>query len=209
MKRWKQAAARAGALVGLAALSGCAGMGSLGDVLGGMGMPGTGGEVRGEVRYVDTRSRELEISSGWGGSRRVEYDRRTEVLYRQRRYSVSALERGDVVSMRVRQDRRGRLYTDRIYVERSVRDRGRSYPGDRDYPDDRHLQSYSGRVDYVDRDRGIFEMRGQHGRTYLVYLPERPSRSTRDRFRRLRRGDHVRFEGEQFSDRRVELYRFR
>lgn len=191
--------------------TGCAGMG-LEDILGGMTYPGGDGEVRGEVQYVDERDREIEVRSGWGQGTRVEYSSDTDVIFRNERYSVRDLERGDRVSMRVQQGRNGRLYTDRIYVEQSVSaGSGSSYPRDGDW-DDRsagRVQRYEGRVEQIDHRRGWFELRARDGRDYQVTLPYNPASSLRERFRRLRRGDAVRLEGERLSGGRVEVVRFR
>lgn len=178
------------------------------DVLGGMGgMGGMGSQVRGEVEWVDDRGRQIEVRSGWGQSSRVRYDSRTEVVYRNQRYSVRDLERGDVVSMQVRRASNGESYADRIYVEESVRDRrGSGYPSS-DYPSGRR-EVFDGRILDIDYGRGWFELDSRDGR-YRVSLPYNPSRSLTDRFRRLRRGDSVRIEGERLNHERVELYRFR
>lgn len=210
MSRRNRLASRALALAGLLAASGCAGT-TLGDVLGGMGgmggIGGMGSEVRGEVARVDDRGRRIELRSGWGGSSRVRYDSRTEVIYRDRRYSVRDLERGDLVSIRLEGASRGEPYADRIYVEESVRDRGRGgSPADR-APAPR-LELFDGRVRDVDPRRGWFQLDSRRGR-YTVTLPYDPPSSLVRRFRRLRRGDAVTIEAARVDRGRVEVYRFR
>ena len=54
----------------------------------------------------------------------VRYDDKTQVVYRQRYYSVANLERGDYIAAQTQQDRDGRIYTDSITVRESVQDRG-------------------------------------------------------------------------------------
>src|SRR5690606_23873650 len=104
-------------------LSGCAGTGmSLGDILAAGGV--YGGDVSGEVRRIDTQRREIEVRSGWGGAERVRYDGRTQVYYGQRRYDVRDLERGDLVRMRVEQERRGERYATVIEVRGNASGRG-------------------------------------------------------------------------------------
>lgn len=208
MRRTIGAARRLAPALALLLASGCAGLGGLGtleDVLGGMGGLGTGDQVRGEVGYVDERSREIEVRTSFGRTTRLRYDSRTEVIHRDRRYSVRSLERGDRVEARVQERRDGELYADRIYVERSVRDGG----GGGDYGDgeEGRVQRFDGRAGWVDQQRGRFQLRSGHG-SYTVSLPYNPGRSTTDRFRRLRSGDSVRLQGELLGRDRVELVRF-
>jgi hypothetical protein len=59
----------------------------------------------------------------------------------------------------------------------------------------------------MDLDRGEFGVDISE-RDYVVSLPYRASGSTVDRFRRLRRGDRVRFEGEMYGQGRIGLERF-
>lgn len=175
---------------------GCAGMG-LGNVLDGIPL---GGDVRGRVEWVDARSREIGISSSRGSRETVRYDSRTRVVYRDRVYDVRDLERGDVVSIDVDQDSRGRRYARTVRVERDVRSSDGRGGG--------RVQRFEGRVAWVDTRRGQFGMEAGRGRSYVVTIPDRTSNSTLNRFRKLRRGDRVRFEGEAFREGRVQLDRF-
>ncbi|HEX9942145.1 MAG TPA: hypothetical protein VGG03_09025 [Thermoanaerobaculia bacterium] len=81
-------------------------------------------ELRGTVRYVDTRDRTLEIepsrndsrySTGRSGVVVVHYDTSTTVEYQGRRYQPENLERGDVVEIELR-DRGGQLTAEEILV---------------------------------------------------------------------------------------------
>lgn len=200
----------------LLAGAGCAGMGTMEDVLGGVAYPDRGrygGEVQGEVRYVDTRGRRIQVRERDGRTLTAYYDGRTRVVYRDRRYSPSALERGDVVSMRVRRDDGRYLYTDYVYVRESVRDRGRydDRRRDRDRYEDRwgRVERLEGRVVRVNRGRGYFDVRARNGQTVRVSVPGRSSRGVDDRLRRLRRGDYVRLDVRPLNRGRAELYRFR
>jgi hypothetical protein len=204
MHRWNRPAL---ALL-LLASAGCAasGMGSIGDVLGGMGgIPGTGDQVRGEIGWVDTRNRELEVASSLGSRTRLAYDTRTEVLYQNQRYGVGDLEVGDQVTARVQRGRQGdRPYAEQIYVERTSRDRaaagnGRVGKG--------RVQRFDGQVGRIDARAGRFELRTSGG-SYTVSLPYNPRGSEVDRFRQLRAGARVRLEGELLAAGRVELSRF-
>jgi len=190
--------------------AGCAQLGQLGtmeDVLGGMGNPtGTTGQVSGRVENVDTRNARLELYSQEGRREVVFFDNRTRVVYQQREYPVTALERGDEVSLRVQRDTRGNLYTSEIYVQRSVREGGGYNTGGGQY--EGQVQRLEGNVGYVDYNRGQFEVRSQYGGTVLVTLPYGATAGTVDRFRRLRNGDYVRLEVILVNQQRAELQRF-
>jgi len=182
----------------LLGLTGCHEIGHV-DGLGGYG--GSDTNLVGEVRYVDTRARQIELRTDAGRTQSVRYDNQTKVLYRQREYAVSNLEPGDYVAMRTQQDRDGRYYTDVITVRESVQDRGGAGRTTR-------LDRLEGTVEYVDSRRGTFEVRDRAGRKVLVSMPYDPPRAERDRFGRLREGDHVRIEGSYSNPERFELDRF-
>jgi hypothetical protein len=186
----------------LLASASCAGMGTLAEVLASTGgVYGNGQELSGEIRSIDTRRQELQLQSARGGSDRLRYDGRTEVIYQQRRYSVQDLERGDVV--RVLVDSRGQQpYASRIQVQRSVRDRPDRYGGTP------RLERFDGSVVRVDTRQGWFELQQNRGPVFLVLLPYDPGRAIDDRFRRLRRGDRIRIEGYIVDGSRIELRRF-
>ena len=197
----------------LLSLSGCAGMG-LGQTLGGLGLPGTEREVRGQVRSVNGRAREIQIQSSNGRNVLLEYDSRTQVVFQNRQYAPSNLERGDYVRARVQQGDRRRPYADRIVVERSARN-SRGGNDNRDvYRDNgrgnaRDLQRFDGRVARVDHNRGYFQLQQSRGRSYTVVMPYRPRNADLKNFRRLRNGQRVRFDGAFLSRDRIELQRFR
>ena len=78
-------------------------------------------ELRGTVRYVDTRDRTVEIerSSGYSSGRDniviVRYDTRTIVEFEGRRYNPENLERGDVVEVEL-SNTGGQLLAEEILV---------------------------------------------------------------------------------------------
>ena len=74
-------------------------------------------EVRGTVRYVDTRDQtlELEPSTGRSGLVVVHYDTSTIVEFEGRRYKPENLERGDRVEVEVR-ELNGRMIAEEILV---------------------------------------------------------------------------------------------
>jgi hypothetical protein len=192
----------AAATLALATVAGgCAGHGWE-DVLHGGGARNAF-DVTGEVNRVDARSGTMEIREDRGRNVRVRFDRGTRVVYQGRRYSPTALERGDFVTVRVERDRRGDLYARNVVVRRDARARtpGQATPSTA-------RQTLEGRVGRVQRNDGRFELRtGQ--RTIWVALPYRPHGSVEDRFRRLRQGDHVRVQGRWINNQRFEIERFR
>ncbi|HWM89175.1 MAG TPA: hypothetical protein VN493_00260 [Thermoanaerobaculia bacterium] len=74
-------------------------------------------ELRGTVRYVDTRDQtlELEPSTGRSGLVVVHYDTTTVVEFEGRRYQPENLERGDRVEIEVR-NLNGRMVAEEILV---------------------------------------------------------------------------------------------
>jgi len=184
----------------LTALAGCHELGHVD----GLGDYGSGNDVIGEVRYVNTRAREIEVRSESGRTVNVRYDNRTRVTYRQKDYSVSNLEAGDYVAMRAQQDRDGRLYTDLVAVRESAQDRSGS--GGRTGRPDR-LDRFEGTVEYVDARRGTFEVRDR-GRLVVVSVAFNAPRTVMERFNRLRQGDFVRIEGRFSNQDRFDVENF-
>jgi hypothetical protein len=181
------------------ALAGCHEFGHV-DGLGDYGSSSS--DIVGEVQYVDTRAREIEIRTDSGRTSAVRYDNNTQVVYQQRNYSVDNLERGDYIAARVQQDRDGRPVANSITVRESVQDRG--YRGGGRGRFDRA----EGRVEYVDARRGTFEIRDQRNRLIVVSVAFNAPRPVMDQFNRLRNGDHVRIEGRSVSTDRFELENF-
>jgi hypothetical protein len=184
-------------------------MGSLEDILSGFG-----GDLRGEVRQIDTRRQEVLIRSDRGRNERVLYDGRTEVIYRQRLYAIRDLEIGDYVRVRFDQGGRNR-YASTIEVEAGIQDRQASRvpsqgrgQGPGQSRGQQRVQRIDGTVNRIDARSGWFEINETRGTTVLVTLPYQANRNLQDRFQRLRRGDRVRIEGEMLSGTRVELLRF-
>jgi hypothetical protein len=98
------------------------------DVRGGEAPNGDAGlgpdERRGAIASIDRRSRTIAYTRGGytGGEDRVRYDRDTVVEYQGQRYRPDALERGDLVRMRLRRSDQGWV-AERIVVEVSARER--------------------------------------------------------------------------------------
>src|ERR1051325_7150852 len=187
-----------GILVLAVALTGCDELARVGD-LGNYGSLGS--DLVGEVEYVDTRAREVEIRTDSGATSVVRYDDQTQVIYQQRNYSVANLDRGDYIAARVEQGRDGRNYTSTITVREGVQDRGNRRGSAR-------LDRIEGRIDYVDERRGTFELRDARGQLIVVSVPFNPPRPVMDRFKQLRTGDYVRIEGRAVAADRFDLENF-
>lgn len=167
--------------------------------------------VDGEVRSVDARRGRLQLLSDRGRVTTVRVDRDTRVTYQRRSYPVNALERGDVVRIWVKVDRRGDAWADRVDVRRSVRDRYRDrYGYDDGYRGGYRIERLVGRVRDLDLRDGYFIVEESRDRTVAVHLPERLDRNELRRVERLRRGDRVELEVRAGSgDDDVELIEFR
>lgn len=194
------AVALAAAVISCAPLGG---LGGLGDVFGGQ-------SLYGEIRSVDTRRGRIQLREQYGRDQTVRYDNRTRVVYRNRQYPVSSLDRGDQVQVRVEYDRNNTAWADHIELRSSAR------AGDRDRRDDRRgdvwsdrVQRVDGRVQSIDRRRGYFTMT-QNGSRATVYMPRNARREDIRRFERLRPGERVRADVRSVGSRnQAELVRFR
>lgn len=181
------------------ALGGCAQLGGLGEVLGDvLAAPPASGEIQAEVETVDTQNRQIQVVTQDGQRGGVAYDQRTQVVYRNQEYPVTALERGDLVRMRV-QDTGQALYTDYVLVEQSVRERTGQTGA---------TQTIEGRVGRVDQQQAWFELIDTWGTTIMVTLPFNPHTTDVNRFRALRGGENVRVSGRWVTQTRFELERF-
>jgi hypothetical protein len=163
-------------------------------------------EIFAEIDRVDTASRMLHLRPEDSRNRVVGYSADARVLYRGREYSISQLESGDKVSMQLKQDSRGNSYTNLIRVQESIQDRNQSRSGD--VSPGSSIQTLDGRVEQLDAQRRSFEIRDQSRERVIVSLPSNAQRSDVDRFRALRDGDYVRFEGRFLDRQRFELATF-
>jgi hypothetical protein len=200
------------ALAGLTVLGACSQLGQVGNVLGGVlggGGTGTGSanEVDGQIRYVDTNSGVIQVTTSNGQTGNVMFDNRTTVSYQNQQYPVTALEQGDYVAMRVYQDQQGRLYTDQIVVQQDVRG-GSTTGGYNNGSAGTNFVRAEGTVGQVDYGRGLFQLRTSYGTTFTVSMPYSMGASDRDMFNRLRAGDYVRIEGNQVGQSQIQLSRF-
>ena len=186
-------------LPGLLALAGCPAL----DIPGGLGgLGGVNNDVVGEVQFVDSRGRTVEIRTDSGQKSVLRYDNNTQVAYRQKNYPVTSLERGDYVAARIQQERDGSYSTSAITVRETAQDRGMGASTGN------QLDRIEGRVETIDTRRGTFEIRDQRNRIVVISVAFNAPRTVTDRFNRLRNGDYIRIEGRGAGADRFDLENF-
>lgn len=194
------------------AATGCGQLGTLGNVLGGVLQPAAGSgsaQVAGTVRYVDTQRQMLQITTQNGQTGNVYFDSRTQVVYQQQSYPVTALEQGDQVQMQLQQDQQGNYYTNYIMVTRSVQDSG-GYNNGGGYNTGTYgnnQMQVEGRVGWIDYQRGQFSLSTSRG-TYTVMMPYNSSATDANTFRNLRQNSYVRLQGQMVNNTDIQLTRF-
>jgi hypothetical protein len=198
--RFPQVVASAALLSTAGCGAGLGDLGTLAEVLLGSGAPGGGqqGQLVAEIQQVNTRQQTIQVRTQEGQTGAVGYDNRTQVIYQQQQYPVTALQPGDIVAMQLQQAAQG-YYVSRIDVQQTARERAGQGAG--------QVQQFTGQVGQIDRTRGLFELRMQSG-TITVALPFNASQTTVQRFNSLRTGNSVRIEGVHLGSGRVELHRF-
>ncbi|HEX8321986.1 hypothetical protein [Longimicrobium sp.] len=199
------------------------GLGTLGEILAGAagaggqqqgGQQGQGGVVTVEVQGVDQQRQVINVSTQQGQQGSIRYDQRTQVVYQQQQYPVTALERGDVVDMEIQQVSQNEYYVGRIQVRQSVQERngqpapGTSGQGGMGGTTTGQAQVFSGQVAQVDHQRNSLVIQIRQGVNATAYVPSNSPRATMDEFHRLRVGDFVRFEGRAVNNQQIEVLRF-
>lgn len=103
--------------------SGCSNLGSIGNVLGSV-LGGQQGarqqQIDAEIQQVDANGGRLYVRTQDGQQGTIRVDSRTQVVYNNQQYPVTALERGDVVRIQLQQTQNNELYATRIDVLRSA-----------------------------------------------------------------------------------------
>lgn len=96
--------------------------GGLGNILGGVLGGGTqqqpqSGQINGIVRSVDPRNQQISIQDNSSGqSFWVQYDNRTQVVYRNQSYPASSIRQGDNVTARIQNNGNNAYYTDYVQI---------------------------------------------------------------------------------------------
>lgn len=190
------------------ATAGCSGgaLGDLGEIL--TGGPAAGGEAQSgtvtvEVQEVDEAQQQILVRTEEGQEGPILFDQNTQVVYQGEQYPVRALERGDIVDMRVRQVQQG-YYTDLIEVRQPVQEREGGY---RDSPEP-DVYRVEGTIDAIDLGRTMFTLNMTQGGTLPVHLPSNASAQDRDQLRQYQPGDYVRVEVRPIDEQNAELVRW-
>lgn len=199
--------ARVVPLAALVAVGGCGGGlgGALGDILlGGAGSPaGQEGVVTVEVQQVRQAQSDIVVRTQDGQQGSILYDRNTQVVYQNQEYPVTALERGDVVDMRVQQVQQG-YYADLIQVRTPVQER----QGTSGTAPAQDIYRLEGTIGTIDVSRSMFELNMTQGGTLQVEIPANAPAATHERLREYRTGDYVRVEVRPLDQQRAQLVRF-
>jgi len=161
------------------------------------------GEIRAEIVEVDPARREIRVvRTGDGRRETLPYDVvYTKVFYHGWEYTVDHLESGDIVAFRTLP--RGSNYVDTIRIQEPVQTRVGARP-----PPPPRPQVIEGTVERIDYDLGVFDLRPRTGRMVTVSIPYNARASDVESFRRLRRGDYVRLEGEFVNPESFQLSAF-
>ncbi len=133
----------------------------------------------------------------------VLYDQNTRVIYQGEQYPVAALERGDIVDLRIQQVQQG-YYTDLIEVRQSVQERQGTSPTS-GTPD---VYQVEGTIGSIDLGEWSFTLNMTQGGTLPVYLPSNAPASARDQLQEYRSGDYVRVEVRPIDEETAELVRW-
>jgi translation initiation factor IF-1 len=183
------------------ATTGCAGgLGALGDILAAPGGEGQPAVATVEVQEVRETRQEIIVRTQQGQQGPVLYDQNTQVIYQNQQYPVRALERGDVVDMRIHQVQQG-YYTDRIEVRTPVQER----TGATDAPTG--VYRVEGTMGTIDAANGVFALNMTQGGTIQVTIPATMTEA-RSRLQQHQPGDYVRVEVRPVAEQRAELVRF-
>lgn len=190
------------AAMAFATMTACANTGGLGGILGSVLGGGQGNQLQGAIQGVDTRSQQIGVQQSNGQTVWVRYDNNTQVIYQNRNYPVTSLERGDQVIATLQDAGNGSYYASTVQVTQSVSSTGGAYPSNG------NVQTYQGTVRQVDRPNGWFTVdEGSVGRI-TVTLPSGLSQNDLNRFGSLRAGDYVRFYGVSTGSGQVQLRQF-
>jgi hypothetical protein len=185
----------------LSTLAACSSTGGLGNVLGSaVGTRQGASPISGYVQRVDTRTQVIVLQSSNGQSVDILYDNDTKVVYNNRSYPVTSLDRGDRVTARVQSTRRG-YYTELVQVDQPVQGSDGSTASG-------NVQTILGTVHDVDTQNGLFSLDIGSGTLVTVSMPYSPSRADQKRFQSLLQGASVRIAGVYLNSSRVELRHF-
>ncbi len=163
-------------------------------------------EIRAEVIRIDPARRELQVQTDGGRQRIVFYEPKyTTVTYHGRPYSVEQLESGDIIAFQPTRWSRDDIATIRILDPVQART---GSPVARAIPPPPRSEIVEGTVERVQYDLGVFDLQPRSGRSVTVSIPYNARPGDVESFRRLRRGDYVRVEGEFVNPDSLQLLAF-
>jgi hypothetical protein len=161
------------------------------------------GEIRAEVTEVDPSRREIRVQTNDGRTQVLGYDStRTRVMYNNREYNVDQLERGDIVVFET--SPKDAKYVETIRIQEPTQGARLA----RRSPLPPRADVIEGTVEKVQYDLGVFDVRSRTGRMVTVSIPYNAKPADVENFRRLRRGDYVRVEGEFVNSESLQLLAF-
>jgi hypothetical protein len=153
------------------------------------------GEIRGEIVEIQPGKNLIHVRSDDNRKRVLEYDPAvTRVYYHGREYNVRELQAGDIIAFQFR-PRGTSDYVDIVRIQEPVQARAGTRIA-RVPPPAPRTEFLEGTVERIDYDRGVFDVKPRSGGIVTVALPYNARPAEVDTFRRLRRGDYVRLEGE-------------
>jgi hypothetical protein len=170
------------------------------------------GEIRAEVVEIDPSRRELRVQTDDGRRQVLDYDASaTRVFYHAWEHSVEQLEPGDIIAFQTVPRDINRVEIIRIQEPVQIRP-GRPAVAQRTLPPRSSPAArpdvVEGTVERIQYDLGVFDVRPRTGKTVTVSIPYNARPADVDNFRRLRRGDHVRVEGEFVNSDNLQLLSF-
>jgi hypothetical protein len=165
------------------------------------------GEVPAEVVEIDNRRQELRVLTDDNRRFTLTYDANTQVTFHGAEYRADDLEAGDRIAFRTAP--RDSRYVETIRIQEPVQARaGRGGIARTAPPLPRRNDIVEGTVERINYDLGVFDVRPRSGRPVTVSVPYNARAADVENFRSLRRGDHVRVEGEFVNPESFQLLAF-
>jgi hypothetical protein len=166
------------------------------------------GETRGEVVEIQPAKTQIHVRADGNRTRILEYDPvATRLIYHGREYGIQELQAGDVIAFQP--SRRGSGdYVATVRLQEPVQARAAGPSVAQRTPPPPRPELIDGTVERIDYDRGVFDVKARNGSIVTVALPYNAKPADVDAFRRLRRGDYVKVEGEFINRDNFQLLAF-
>jgi hypothetical protein len=163
-------------------------------------------EFPAELAEIDRARRELRVITDDGRTRVLAYDLNTQVIYHGWGYTVDHLEAGDRLAYQLTP--RDSRYVSVIRIQEPVQARAGRTIARPVAPPLPRSDVVEGTVERINHELGVFDIRDRNGRMVTVSIPYNARTADVDNFRSLRRGDHVRVEGEFVKPESFQLLAF-